>query len=103
MYRRIEEELAARGLLQDNRFSYFQIITVKELEYLEIAVSDGWDLKELLSDKVGDERLRGTSFLNFMYIKDYEFSKKPNSYLQSRYEEFGEASQAFFDDRDTQE
>ncbi|CAA9370033.1 MAG: hypothetical protein AVDCRST_MAG68-5431 [uncultured Gemmatimonadetes bacterium] len=74
----------------------FQLITVSELELLEVALSHGRSFRDLLEEKVSAAHTRVASFTNFSISLHEDWVVNPaNEYLGVRFHELGERMLAF--------
>lgn len=85
-YRKLLEEITARGFLQGRDIAPMQVAYVEDLENLETAMGSGKALIQLLREKLADERLREMSFRNFLYERVPEIEKQHNAYLYQRFQ-----------------
>lgn len=95
MYRKIQQEIAQAGLLNDAGLP-LQGITISELEALEEGVGGAMTLQRLLAQKASDEEWRGTSVKNFCFARYLELITKRNGFLERRFQELFTTTVRFF-------
>ena len=91
IYGKVWEQLREQQLLQQPKAKVFQAIDVGELEFLEIALTSGRSLRDLLEEKLADAEGRAHSMGNYLLLKNEPCIKGPvNPYLEALFEQLGD-------------
>ena len=86
IYAFLAQRLADKGLLRRRDTAPFQPIDAEEIEILEVALSEGADLREVLETKMADPWGMGQSFHNYMVVRqEPPATTQRNSYLAGIY------------------
>lgn len=85
-YRKLQDEIAERGLLQSRDIAPIQVAYIEDLEMLETAMASGKALVKLLREKVTEPRLRELSFRNLLYERVPGIERAHNAYLKERFD-----------------
>ena len=84
-YQRITERVHAAGVSFGRNVRPWQLIEIGDLEFLEVAVSAGRSLADLLREKTDDEGYVGLSMANFMTVhQDNVLSEGVNPFLSEQ-------------------
>ena len=98
-YRRLEETIAARGLLRGPGIAPLQMAYIEDLERMETAMATGRAVADLLRVKVTDKRLKVLSFGNFLLEHVPQIVNRHNHYLEERFAAIRDELLAFFKSR----
>lgn len=90
-YDRVSGELATDGLLSGPRVRPLQLLDVRDVELLEAAAANGWNVGELLEERVASGWHRVASLVNYLHAVEHPAAKLPQARLADRFEELMES------------
>jgi hypothetical protein len=100
LYKKLRDEIAERSYLLGQDIAPLQAAYIEDLERLEIAMTSGRSLSELLWEKVSNERFKIMTFGNFLIERAPEIFNNQNQYLLRQYEAVTQEMVAFFKSRE---
>jgi hypothetical protein len=96
LYNKLHNEIQARKYLEGQDIAPLQAAYIEDLEWLEIAMTSGRSLSDLLWEKVSNERLKIMSFGNFLIERAPEIFNNQNQYLLGQFDVVTREMVAFF-------
>jgi len=86
IYAFLQRRIADEGLLKQAGTAAFQALDAEEIEVLEVALSEGADLRQVLETKMRDPWAMGQSFHNYTIVRNEPpTTKDRNAYLSKIY------------------